>query len=349
MLGPPEAERVHRRDRARAHGEHVAQDAAHPGPRALIRLDIAGVVVALHLEHHRLAVADIHHARVLAGAADHLRPFGRQGAQPFFRRFVGAMFVPHRREDAEFGVARRAAEDVEDAGVFVGLETKLLGQRLGDGGFGGVDCLGHGVAHPAWAAGTELSDQPTGSLGGAAVSSGRAGLQSIAGCIEGGSAPWGRAAVGLRRDRYGEATMGATPTTQRVTTPEQLAHIVFTDGLAAVTMPVEMLDHIRFKNDHRENGPRLATLERSIMSRGYVPMEPIIARIGQKGKWVVVDGGHRLTAARRIAKSFWANLFSKKVGDLYFLLFTSPRSWSKLRELAPQAELSATPPALADD
>jgi hypothetical protein len=69
-----EAQRVHRRDGPRAHGEDVAQDAAHAGRRALVRLDIGRVVVALHLEDHRLAVADIDHAGVLARSLDHLRP-----------------------------------------------------------------------------------------------------------------------------------------------------------------------------------------------------------------------------------------------------------------------------------
>ena len=64
-----EAQRVHRRDRPRAHGEDVAQDAADAGRRALIGLDVGGVVVALHLEDDRLAVADVDDAGVLARAA----------------------------------------------------------------------------------------------------------------------------------------------------------------------------------------------------------------------------------------------------------------------------------------
>ena len=48
-----EAERVHRGDRARAHGEDVAHDAAHARRRALIGFDVGGVVVALHLEDDR--------------------------------------------------------------------------------------------------------------------------------------------------------------------------------------------------------------------------------------------------------------------------------------------------------
>ena len=143
--------------------------------------------------------------------------------------------------------------------------------------------------------------------------------------------------------------MTATPAIQRIATPEDLERLTFTDGVAAVMAPVAMLDHISFKNDQREDSPRLARLERSIMQRGYVPLDPIIARIGQKGKWVVVDGGHRLTAARRISGSWWRNLFSKKVGDLYFLLFTGPRSWSKVRALAPEATLPETAPAHPDD
>ena len=61
MVGPPEAQRVEVGDRPRAHREHVAQDAADAGRRALVGLDVARVVVALHLEDARLAVADVDH------------------------------------------------------------------------------------------------------------------------------------------------------------------------------------------------------------------------------------------------------------------------------------------------
>src|SRR5262249_47075558 len=46
-----EGERIETGNRPRAHGEDVAQNAADPGGRALIRLDVARMVVALHLEH----------------------------------------------------------------------------------------------------------------------------------------------------------------------------------------------------------------------------------------------------------------------------------------------------------
>ena len=63
-----EAQRVEHRDRPRADREHVAQDAADAGGRALERLDRARVVVRLDLERHRQPVAHVHRAGVLARA-----------------------------------------------------------------------------------------------------------------------------------------------------------------------------------------------------------------------------------------------------------------------------------------
>ena len=102
MRGIAEAQRVQVGDRPRAHGEDVAQDAAHAGRRALVGLDVGGVVVALHLEDGSLAVADVDDAGILARALDHPRRLGRQLLQPHLRGFVGAVLAPHGREDAEF-------------------------------------------------------------------------------------------------------------------------------------------------------------------------------------------------------------------------------------------------------
>ena len=46
------------------------------------------------------------------------------------------MLVPHGREDAELGERRLAADQLEDALVFVGLEPVLGDEFGGDGGFG---------------------------------------------------------------------------------------------------------------------------------------------------------------------------------------------------------------------
>ena len=130
--GSPKRQRIHRRNRSRAHREDVAQDAADAGRGPLIGLDIAGVVVAFHLEDHGLTVADIDDAGILAGAADHLRAGRGQGAQPFLRGFVGTMLVPHRREDAKFGKRRLAPDDLQHARVFVGLQPVRCNQLFGD-------------------------------------------------------------------------------------------------------------------------------------------------------------------------------------------------------------------------
>jgi hypothetical protein len=119
------------------------------------------------------------------------------------------------------------------------------------------------------------------------------------------------------------------PPIQRLREAADLERIRFTDGVAAVMAPAELLEVIRFKNDRREDSPRLRAVETSIRRWGYQARDPVICRIGQKGRWIVVDGGHRLTAARRVARSWWANLFGRKVRDVYFLLFETPRSWRK--------------------
>jgi hypothetical protein len=60
-LGCPgaEAQRVERRDRPRAHREHVAQDAADAGRRALVGLDVAGWLWLSILKIDAIAVADV--------------------------------------------------------------------------------------------------------------------------------------------------------------------------------------------------------------------------------------------------------------------------------------------------
>ena len=68
VLEGTEAQRIQHRDRPRAHGENVAQDAADAGGRALKRLDEAGMVVRLDLEGDAVAVADIDDAGVFARA-----------------------------------------------------------------------------------------------------------------------------------------------------------------------------------------------------------------------------------------------------------------------------------------
>ena len=121
-----------------------------------------------------------------------------------------------------------------------------------------------------------------------------------------------------------------SPKIFRIRTEADLDRIPFTDGMAAVEVPARLLDKLELKNFKRGESPRLAALERSIRARGFRPTEPITARIGRRGRWIVVDGGHRITAARHVAEEFWTNLFGPKVETLYFVVFTYPESWRKV-------------------
>ena len=112
VAGLAEAERVKDGDRPGAHGEDVAQDAAHARRRALVGLDEGRVVVALHLEDGDLAVADVDHARVLARAVHDPGGLGREFGEVDLRGLVGAVLAPHDREDAELDEVRRAAENL---------------------------------------------------------------------------------------------------------------------------------------------------------------------------------------------------------------------------------------------
>ena len=83
MIRRAEAQRVHRRNRPRAHREDVAQDATDTGRGSLIGFDVRRVVVAFHLEDDAVAVADVDHAGIFARPLYDLRAAGGERAQPF--------------------------------------------------------------------------------------------------------------------------------------------------------------------------------------------------------------------------------------------------------------------------
>ena len=89
------------------------------------------MVVALHLEDAGQPVADIDHTGILARPLDHPGRAGGQSAQVLARGFVGAMLVPHGRDDAELGQGRLAPDQGSEARIFIGLEPVLLHQFRG--------------------------------------------------------------------------------------------------------------------------------------------------------------------------------------------------------------------------
>ena len=124
-------------------------------------------------------------------------------------------------------------------------------------------------------------------------------------------------------------TAPRAPHVQRVRSARDLEHLELHDGLAALEIEARLLDEIAFAGDVRDPSPRLDAVLRSVRSRGYLPFDPIICRIGMKGRWVVVDGGHRLTAARRVMREILPNIFRRKVVWIYALVFLTEGSWSK--------------------
>ena len=127
-----EAQGVEDGNRSCAHGEDVAQDAAHAGGRALEGLHRGGMVVALDLEGHGPAVARVDDPCVLPRALKHARPLGGEAAQLEAGVLVPAVLRPQQREHGELQAVRLAAEALEDLGVLSVREPERPVQRLSD-------------------------------------------------------------------------------------------------------------------------------------------------------------------------------------------------------------------------
>jgi hypothetical protein len=122
------------------------------------------------------------------------------------------------------------------------------------------------------------------------------------------------------------------PSVQWVESAADLDHIQFFDEMAEIEVPVASLGKLPFKNEDRGDSARLDAVMRAIRRDGYNNAEPIIVRLGRRGRWVVIDGGHRLTAARRISKEFFTNLFNQKVKTVHFLLYRTPLTNTRMDE-----------------
>ena len=126
-----EAQRVHQRDRTRAHREDVADDAADAGGRALVGLDRGRVVVALDADRDREAVADVDHAGALARTDEHPRRLGGEPREVALRRLVRAVLRPHHRVHRELELGGLAAEQLDDRRELVVGEAQLPVEGLG--------------------------------------------------------------------------------------------------------------------------------------------------------------------------------------------------------------------------
>jgi ParB-like nuclease domain len=122
------------------------------------------------------------------------------------------------------------------------------------------------------------------------------------------------------------------PGVQWVERAADLDHIEFYEEMAEIEVPVSALAALPFKNEDRGESQRLHEVMRSIRRDGYNNADPIIVRLGRRGRWVIVDGGHRLTAVRRVSREFFTNLFGQKVKTVHFLLYKTPLTNTRLDE-----------------
>lgn len=122
------------------------------------------------------------------------------------------------------------------------------------------------------------------------------------------------------------------PEIQRVESLADLNAVQFVDDMAQIEVPVSAIPNLPFKNDLRANDPRLKAVRRQIRWHGYNNAQPIIVRIGRRGRWVVVDGGHRLTAAQQVSRELLPNLFRRKVNSLHMILYRTPLSDTRTDE-----------------
>ncbi|MEM7778115.1 MAG: ParB N-terminal domain-containing protein, partial [Pseudomonadota bacterium] len=116
------------------------------------------------------------------------------------------------------------------------------------------------------------------------------------------------------------------PGLQRVETAEDIARIVFVDDMAEIEVPIEAFDHLPLTNAHRDDSGRLSAVTSSIRWRGFDNFDRIIARLGRRGRLSIVNGGHRLTAARKVAKEWLPNLFRRKVTTVQMIVFRTANS-----------------------
>lgn len=125
------------------------------------------------------------------------------------------------------------------------------------------------------------------------------------------------------KDRYRNVASAHPGPVRRISRPEELRALVFRDGVAALMIPWRIAKDLPLRGAHRPRSRRLDRLVRSVRAKGYSPAEPILCRVDPDGRWMVIDGGHRLTAARQVAGEVWCNLFGPRVRDLYFLVFAA--------------------------
>lgn len=111
------------------------------------------------------------------------------------------------------------------------------------------------------------------------------------------------------------------PPARLIRSLDDLKTLDFVDGVAEVDVPIELVDQLPLIGEERPDTERLRRLVEIIRRDGYGGGPRIVIQLDHAGNWSIIDGGHRVTAARQVAREFWPNLFGRKVTTLQFVLY----------------------------
>ena len=160
LIQRPKPQRIHHRQRPRIHRKNIPQNPADTRSRALIRLDVARMIVRLNLERTSPPIPHIDDPGILPRPLHHAARPGlslaarRQPLQMHPRRLIRAMLRPHHRKNPQLSQRRRASQRRFNPRVFIRGDAVLLEQRRGNrswrGGCGSE--LGAELAYWAWLA-----------------------------------------------------------------------------------------------------------------------------------------------------------------------------------------------------
>jgi hypothetical protein len=129
-VGPPtripEPQRVHDGDRPRTHREDVAQDPADPGGRALVRLDVARVVVGFDLERDGSPSPTSTTPAFSPGPASTHEASAARPRRWIFDDLYEPVLGPHHRVHPSSDTVGVPTERVHDPVVLVAAQAQLV-------------------------------------------------------------------------------------------------------------------------------------------------------------------------------------------------------------------------------
>ena len=134
FLQGPESQGIEQGNGASPHSEDVPHNSAYPRGRPLERLDSRGVIVGLHLHHHRQPIADVHRPGILLTSLDQ-NPLacGRKEIQQQLGVLIAAVLAPQCAEHPQLYLAGLSAQSLNYKLVLGFTEGDFIEDFFGDG------------------------------------------------------------------------------------------------------------------------------------------------------------------------------------------------------------------------